>query len=153
MLTAAEERTLRSAVMQIHVNTRHPSNDSLARAIRVTGGSQRAVEMALNLHCEVCAARRRPPPRLPGRIRLDGDFNDSIGVDLFTLADYAGNQLIFLNVVDLASGFTMCGTVETRHPTVVFARLLQIWMTPFGAPQRVIFDGGGEFEREFSKES
>ena len=68
------------------------------------------------------------------------------------LADYAGNQLIFINIVDLASGFTMVGTVTTRHPSVVFARLLQVWITPFGAPTRVIFDGGGEFEREFSKE-
>jgi len=138
--------------MQLHVNTGHPANDSLARAIRVTGGSQRAVDMALNLYCEVCAAHQRPLPHLPGRIKLDRDFSDSIGVDLFTLADYAGNQLVFLNVVDLASGFTMVGTVPSRHPSVVFARLLQVWLTPFGAPQRVIFDGGGEFEREFSKE-
>ena len=151
-MTAAEERALKSAVMQLHVNTGHPSNESLARAIRVTGGSQRAVEAALNVYCEVCAAHQRPQPHLPGRVRLDRDFNDSIGVDLFMLADYAGNQLIFINIVDLASGFTMVGTVATRHPTVVFARLLQVWITPFGAPTRVIFDGGGEFERELSKE-
>eukprot|EP00959_Pyramimonas_sp_CCMP1952_P313310 6557864-Pyramimonas_sp.AAC.1 len=46
----------------------------------------------------------------------------------------------------------MRGTVASRHPSVVFARLLHIWITPFGAPQRVIFDGRGEFEREFTKE-
>eukprot|EP00959_Pyramimonas_sp_CCMP1952_P332658 6966112-Pyramimonas_sp.AAC.1 len=44
----------------------------------------------------------------------------------------------------------MCGAVASRHPPAVFARLLLIWITPFGAPQRVIFDGGGEVEREFS---
>eukprot|EP00959_Pyramimonas_sp_CCMP1952_P270543 5655955-Pyramimonas_sp.AAC.1 len=60
--------------------------------------------------------------------------------------------MVSLSIVDLASGFTMCGTVPTRHPGAVFARLLQVWVTPFGAPQRVIFDGGGEFEREFPKE-
>ena len=67
--------------------------------------------MARNLQREVCAAHQRPLPRLPGRIGLDRDFNDSIGVGLLTLADYAGNQLMFLNVVDLAFGFTMRGTV------------------------------------------
>eukprot|EP00959_Pyramimonas_sp_CCMP1952_P103363 2161674-Pyramimonas_sp.AAC.1 len=46
----------------------------------------------------------------------------------------------------------MCGTVASWHLSVVFARLLQIWITPFGAPQRATFDGGGEFEREFSQE-
>eukprot|EP00959_Pyramimonas_sp_CCMP1952_P330510 6920881-Pyramimonas_sp.AAC.1 len=50
--------------------------------------------MALNLQCDACAAHRRPLPHLPGIIRLDEDFNDSIGVGLFTLADYSGNQLV-----------------------------------------------------------
>eukprot|EP00959_Pyramimonas_sp_CCMP1952_P079278 1656792-Pyramimonas_sp.AAC.1 len=67
--------------MHLHVNAGHPSNNSLARAIRATGGSQRSIDMALNLFCEACAAHRRPLPHLPGRIRLDRDFNDSIGVD------------------------------------------------------------------------
>eukprot|EP00959_Pyramimonas_sp_CCMP1952_P443327 9281409-Pyramimonas_sp.AAC.1 len=51
-LTAEEERTLRSAVMRLHVNTGHPSNDLLARANRVPGGSQRSTGTALNLHRE-----------------------------------------------------------------------------------------------------
>eukprot|EP00959_Pyramimonas_sp_CCMP1952_P196356 4105345-Pyramimonas_sp.AAC.1 len=80
-----------------------PTTSETPRPIRVTGGSQRSTEMVLNLYCEVCAAHQRPLPHLPGRIRLDRDFNDSIGVGLFTLADYAGNWLIYLNVVDLAS--------------------------------------------------
>eukprot|EP00959_Pyramimonas_sp_CCMP1952_P424784 8897329-Pyramimonas_sp.AAC.1 len=100
--------------------------------------------MPLNLYCEARATQQRPLPHLPGRIRLDRDFNDPIGVDLFTLAD---NQLVYLNVVDLVSGLPFCGTVASRHSSVVFARLLQTWMTPFGAPQQVRCDGGGEFER------
>ena len=86
-MTAAEERALKSAVMQLHVNTGHPSNDSLARAIRATEGFQRAVEAAQNVYCEVCVAHQCPQPHLPGRIRLERDVNDSIGVDLFNLAD------------------------------------------------------------------
>eukprot|EP00959_Pyramimonas_sp_CCMP1952_P326712 6839081-Pyramimonas_sp.AAC.1 len=35
--------------MQLHVNTGHPSNDSLARAIRATGGSQRSID--ISDHC------------------------------------------------------------------------------------------------------
>eukprot|EP00959_Pyramimonas_sp_CCMP1952_P348202 7293419-Pyramimonas_sp.AAC.1 len=55
-LTAAEERTLRSAIMQLHMNTGHPSNGSLARAIRVTGGgSQRSIEMAQPLLRGACS--------------------------------------------------------------------------------------------------
>ena len=90
-LTAAEERAQRSAVTQPQANTGHAYNDALARAIRATGGPQRAIEMAPNLCCEARAARQRPLPRLLGRIKLDRDFNDPIGAELFILADYAGH--------------------------------------------------------------
>ena len=123
-LTASEERTLLNAIKQLHVNTGHPSNASLARSIRVTGGSQRAVEMALNFRCEVCESQRRPGPHLPSRIRIDRDFNDSIGVDLFTLHDYQGRPLTFLNMVDMASGFTIACIVDSKFPAHVYTKLL-----------------------------
>eukprot|EP00959_Pyramimonas_sp_CCMP1952_P034859 730140-Pyramimonas_sp.AAC.1 len=82
-----------------------------------------------------CAPPINDLPHLPGGIELDRD-NDSIEVDLITLADCAGNLLVFLNVVDLASAFTLYGTVSSRHPSVVFSRLLQmdhtVWATIAG---------------------
>ena len=42
----------------------------------------------------------------------------------------------------------MACTVDSKFPAHVYTRLLDKWIMPFGAPQRVIFDGGGEFERE-----
>ena len=47
--------------------------------------------------CEVCASHQQPLTHLPGRIKPDRGFNDTIGVDLFTLAVYASNEPIFLN--------------------------------------------------------
>ena len=64
-----EERALQAGVKQLHINLGHPSNSALARAIRVTGGSDRAVEAALNLQCDTCEALRTPEPNLPGRLR------------------------------------------------------------------------------------
>eukprot|EP00959_Pyramimonas_sp_CCMP1952_P254432 5314457-Pyramimonas_sp.AAC.1 len=63
-LTAAEERTLRSAITQLHVNTGHPPNESLARAIRVTGGSQRSIDMALKLYLCSTSATTTTPTRM-----------------------------------------------------------------------------------------
>eukprot|EP00959_Pyramimonas_sp_CCMP1952_P328857 6885051-Pyramimonas_sp.AAC.2 len=57
------------------------------------------------------AANERPLPQFPGRVKLGRDFDDSIGDDLLTLADYAGNQLVILNAMDLTSEFTMSGAV------------------------------------------
>eukprot|EP00959_Pyramimonas_sp_CCMP1952_P219639 4592314-Pyramimonas_sp.AAC.1 len=41
---------------------------------------------------------------------------------------------------------------STRHPSAVFSRFLGAWATPFGAPRRAVYDGGGEFGRTCSQE-
>ena len=41
-----EDANLRKIVAQFHVNLGHPSNDALARAIRLSGGSDDAIQAA-----------------------------------------------------------------------------------------------------------
>ena len=89
----------------MHTNLGHPSNHALARAIRVTGGSAAAVRAALQLRCDVCESQQHPGPHLPARLRTDREFGDTAAIDLFVLADYEGNQLSFINILDLASTF------------------------------------------------
>ena len=151
-LTPEEERALHSSIKQMHTNLGHPSNHALAKAIRVTGGSQRAVRAALELRCDVCESQRRPPPHVPGRIRMDRDFGDTVAIDLFVLADYLGNQLTFANIVDLATTFGIVAQVSSKHPQVIWSTLLERWITPFGVHKRIFHDQGGEFEREFGQE-
>ena len=108
--------------------------------------------MALNLECESCAALQNPDTNLPGRLRPERNFNETIGVDLFSLADQHGRTLNFLNVVCHASTYQVCTPVDSRHPAHVFSRLMETWLIPFGIPSKVVCDQGGEFEREFAKE-
>ena len=44
-----EDANLRKIVAQLHVNLGHPSNDALARAIRLSGGSDEAIQAALKV--------------------------------------------------------------------------------------------------------
>ena len=87
---------------------------------------------------------------MPGRIRTDRDFGDTVAIDLFVLADYLGNQLTCANIVDLAATFGIVAQVSSKHPQVIWSTLLERWITPFGAPKRTVHDQGGEFEGYFN---
>ena len=55
-----EDANLRKIVAQLHVNLGHPSNDALARAIRLSGGSDDAIQAALKVRCTVCERLTEP---------------------------------------------------------------------------------------------
>ena len=89
---------------------------------------------------------------MPARLRTDRDFGDTAAIDLFVLADYEGKQLSFFNILDLASTFGVVAMIPSKHPKIVWDHFFEHWITPFGVPRRLIYDQGGEFEREFGQE-
>ena len=50
----SEVRPLMAAIRKLHANLGHPHPRRLARAIRLSGGSEAAVAAALNYRCETC---------------------------------------------------------------------------------------------------
>ena len=89
----------------MHTNLGHPSNHALARAIRVTGGSAAAVRAALQLRCDVYESQQHPEPHLPAKLRTDREFGDTAAIDPLVVADFEGNHLSCINILDLASTF------------------------------------------------
>ena len=61
-----EDAKLRKIVAQLHASLGHPSNDALARAIRLSGGSGDAIQAALKVQCTVCERLTEPSP-VPAR--------------------------------------------------------------------------------------
>ena len=145
---------MKRAITKLHGNLGHPENRVLARAIRLSGGSDTAVRMALDHACDVCRRNRTPdnPAHLPGRIQRPTQFNESVAVDLFELSDYKGAHRLFLNILDRASSFQCVWPVTTKHPPVVLQVFLQMWVAWAGVPERIKADMGGEFRREFCQE-
>ena len=127
-----------ASLRQMHTNLGHPSNHALARAIRVTGGSAAAVRATLQLRCDVCESQRSSwTPICPRRLRTDREFGDTAAIDLCVLADYEGNQLSFINLLDLASTFGIVAVIPSKHPKVVWDHFFKCWITPFGVPRRL----------------
>ena len=57
-----EDAKLCMIVSRLHVNLGHPSNDDLARAIRLSGGSDDAIQAAVKVRCTVCERLTEPSP-------------------------------------------------------------------------------------------
>ena len=95
-----EDANLRKIVAQLHVNLGHPSNDALARAIRLSGGSDDAIQAALQVRCTVCERLTEPSPVPAAFLRLWTEFGQCVALDLFMFADITGqNGLFFFKYV------------------------------------------------------
>ena len=141
------------AVKTLHSNLGHPGPRSLARAIRLSGGSDEAVSAALSYKCPSCARLREPRPVNPARLNDRWrDFGDLVCVDFFNLADFRGNNQMFLNAVDKASGYQLFAPVDNKRPDIILHAFMQLWVVPLGVPYNILSDNGGEFDAEFSEE-
>ena len=139
-------------VRKLHTNLGHPENRSLARAIRITGGSDAAIAAALRHHCAVCAKLKEPSTVLPARLNKHTEFGQCVSADTFELADARGTRVLFLNLLDVASRLQLVTPTYGRHPRAIFQRFCEGWASWAGPPERLRVDMGGEFQGEFAEE-
>ena len=143
-------RPLISSIRKLHNNLGHPSPQRLARAVRLSGGSETAVAAALAYRCPICAKLKPPVPANPASIaHVDLQAFDRVGIDLFTLADAHGRSQTFVNMVDWASSYQIVCPVPSKRPDVIFLARLTSWIIPLGCFKAIVSDRGGESEREF----
>eukprot|EP00959_Pyramimonas_sp_CCMP1952_P158862 3322626-Pyramimonas_sp.AAC.1 len=88
----------------MHTNRGHPGNRTLARAIRLAGGSKHAIAAALVHHCPTPLKLAAPPPTAASSMRDRWrEFGDCLDIDTFELADAQGINTVLLNQIDMAS--------------------------------------------------
>ena len=90
-----EDANLRKIVAQLHVNLGHPSNDALAKAIRLSGGSDDAIQAALKVRCTVCERLTEPSPVPAASLRRWREFGQCVALDLFMFEDITGENGLF----------------------------------------------------------
>ena len=79
---------------------------------------------------DVCEGRHHPGLHLLARLRTDREFGDRAAIDLFVLADYAGNQLSFMKTLDPASTFGVVAMIPSKHPKIVWDQFFKHWISP-----------------------
>ena len=144
----SEDANLRKIVAQLHVNLGHPSNDALARAIRLSGGSDEAIQAA---RCTVCESLTELSPVPSASLRRWTDFGQCMALDFFMLADITLRNGPVLNMLDMASYYQVVFPVADKNPLTVFYGFLLGWCLTLGVPECLRFDLGGEFESSFSE--
>ena len=117
------------------MNLGHPSNDALATDIRLSGGSDDAIQAALKVRCTLCERLTEPSPAL----------------DLFMFADITGQNGLFLNMLDMASHYQVVFPTADKNPLTVFYGFLLGWCLTLGVPECLRSGLGGEFESSFSE--
>ena len=145
-----DEVVLQNAIRHLHRNLGHPEARALARAIRLSGGSDAAVKAALAFRCPVCYRLQDPRPTAAAKIRQWKRFGDAVAVDLFQLADCKGHTRDFLNMLDMASTYQLVALLRDKSARQSWDVFMQTWVTPLGVPACVISDQGGEFQKEFA---
>ncbi len=147
---SADEVVLQNAVRHLHRNLGHPEPRALARAIRLSGGTDAAVKAALAYRCPVCYRLQEPRPTAAAKLRRWRHFGDAVAVDLFQLADCKGHTRDFLNMLDLASNYQLVALMQNKTANETLDVFLRSWVTPLGVPACIISDQGGEFQKQFA---
>ena len=136
----------KETVKKAHAQLGHCGSASLARVLRLAGGTDAQVQFAKAWRCRICAARK-----VPGFINKSSGFsrpvrfNQLVAADLKQCSDTASVSYWFLAVVDVATRYSMMiGPLEdTGSPTVARA-FLRSWVAWAGVPQKVVTYQGGE---------
>ena len=115
-----EDANLRKIVAQLHVNLGHPGDGALARAIRLSGGCDDAIQAAFKVRCTVCERLIEPSPVPAASLRRWTEFGQCVALDLFTFVDITGENGLFLNLLDMASHYQVVFPVANKNPLTVF---------------------------------
>ena len=68
-----------------------------------------------------------------------------VGVDLKEVQDANGERHTFLNILDVATRYSMFLHVEDKSSQVVADAFVHDWVSWAGTPAQIIHDQGGEF--------
>eukprot|EP00959_Pyramimonas_sp_CCMP1952_P288078 6024341-Pyramimonas_sp.AAC.1 len=56
-----------------------------------------------------------------------------------------------MNIIDHGTSFQQCALLSDDTAKSVWAAFLRWWVRPFGVPEVLVCDGGGEFEGIFAR--
>ena len=122
---------------RLHVNYGHPSNDTLARALRLGGARQSIVEAAKQVKCGTCD--RVKPPKAPPKVSTQRatSFNEAVGLDIFFIHDCSGKAHKVLSMVDLATTYHVARLAQHRTTSEIAALFFEGWVGVFGPRRNV----------------
>ncbi|CAJ1408326.1 unnamed protein product [Effrenium voratum] len=149
-----EQRMLQEELMDVSREEEVPGGPATAEAdkmLRLAGADgQLLKECRELLQCPVCEASqapRKPMQQAPSMRPVT--FNASAHLDLKYAKDCKSKLYVALSMIDHATNFHRACLLRTRRPAHVANKFVTQWCALFGDPTELVFDQGGEFEKEF----
>ena len=118
-----EDANLRKIVAQLHVNLGHPSNDASTRAIRLSGGSDDAIQAELKVRYTVCKRLTEPSPVLAASLRRWTEFGQCVALYLFMFSDITGENGLFFEHVGHGQSLPGCFSGRRQESLDSFLRI------------------------------
>ena len=143
-------REFQKAVEFAHRQLGHPSRSTLVRMMKLSGATSDAIRYAKKWKCSVCMARQMPkhPQAATATTRPYG-FNKTLHIDVKYLWDARGKRYAALSILDLGTCKHDAHMIKTRRSDYVASKFLRKSIQPYGSPELIVHDQGGEFEGSF----
>src|ERR1700755_1664326 len=151
-----EDKQERKKILKrLHVQFGHPSKERLGDLIKDAYRDEMEDETLRDIkedigelsdNCEVCIRYKKTPSRPTVGLSLAKRFNETVAMDL---GELEGNK--FLVMLDLGTGYCQASWVKNKEPKEIVGKILERWISIFGAPERIISDNGLEFQNEEMK--
>ena len=93
------------AIIRMHKNLGHPSNDRLSRALQVSGARPEMVQAALEIKCATCSATAPPKHARPASLKTMMDFNHKIYLDGITWTNKMNKTFHFYHLLDAGTNY------------------------------------------------
>ena len=151
-LSPAEKEKLRL----VHVNMGHLPKEQMLMLLKAAGAKPKVLSYVKNqFNCNQCMKQHRPVPRRKAAFPRTFSFNRIVGVDMFYIS-WENRTLAFLNIICHGTNFQQVAWLKqydggTPDSRAVWRLFNDIWVRPFGLPETLISDGGGEFKLEFER--
>ena len=141
-----------SALRRVHQNMGHPSNEDLARHLRLAGADAQVVNACQQLRCQTCCRCSNAGSRRPAKVVRPLDFNEEVAVDTMHLYTCKGTKVTVLSMLDVGSGFHLVYPVTGRKGGDYVGCFLHAWMAWAGAPTTVLADQEAGLAKDFPAE-
>ena len=143
-------KEVQRAVEFAHKQLGHPSRETLVRMLRMSGAMDDAVKYARRFQCDVCASRQPPKhPMASTPVTRPFGFNRHVHIDIKFTYDVRGRKYCCMSILDLGTVFHQAAMLKTRRSDYCAKKFLMHWIQPYGCPERLTHDQGGEWELSF----
>ena len=145
-------KNIASALRRVHQNMGHPSNEDLARHLRLAGADSQVVKACQQLQCQTCCRSTSTGGRRPTKVVKPLDFNEEVAVDTMDLHTREGAGITVLSMLDVGSGFHLVYPVTGKTGGDYARGFLRAWMAWAGTPTTVLVDQERGLMKDFPAE-